>query len=392
MATLGISLNAAAASLLQTSFRGIFLGEFCPVAPAASVTYGERRMMNIPDVILGPQNSSDTTMRNTWDLTTAEISPLASLSKEFDYSSYNWGLSTEANFQSTNDYDLGMFASVRRHLDYGYHSHYEAPRTRLQDDIIESFLADHPVEKDTNNDQWIIFTAGCMGAGKTYTVRELSKHDVFSFALNSFVSVDPDEIRGKLPEFEVYKEKDPLHAGEFTGKEAGMLAEILTEEALNRGNNVIVDGSLKDAAWYKAYFESLRRKYPKLKLGIIHVTAPLEDILHRVEHRARTTGRRIPMDALMDSLEKVPKSVDELSHHVDFLLEVDNSSGHGLQFPILQGMDGLDFGRRTIAVQRTILLWCFAIQYAERWNAAFNGFFGGSKQPDLENWRASAIR
>jgi len=110
------------------------------------------------------------------------------------------------------------------------------------------------------------------------------------------------------------------------------------------------------------------------------------------ELRARTTGRRIPMDALMDSLEKVPKSVDELSHHVDFLLEVDNSSGHGLQFPILQGMDGLDFGRRTIAVQRTILLWCFAIQYAERWNAAFNGFFGGSKQPDLGNWRASAIR
>lgn len=208
-------------------------------------------------------------------------------SMEFNYqsASYNWGLSTEANYQSSNDYDLGIFASTRRHLDYGYHSHYQAPRRRLQDDIIESFLQDHPVVAFEN--QWIIFTAGCMGAGKTHTLRELTKQDPFSLNLQSFVTVDPDEIRSQLPEFELYKKKDPLHAGEYTGKEAGMLAEILTEEALNRGNSVLVDGSLKNAEWHKAYFESLRKKYPKLKLGMIHVTAPLEDILLRVEVSAK---------------------------------------------------------------------------------------------------------
>jgi hypothetical protein len=240
-------------------------------------------MMSSPDLILGAQTYDNNFLRNKVSgLHPSAISSFTDIIG-FDYSSFNWGSSTSDNYRSENDYDLGIFSSIRQNLDYEYHSYYKAPRRRLQDDIITSFLSDHPIEKDTDSDQWIIFTAGCMGAGKTHTLRELSNNDVFSFDLKSFVSVDPDEIRSELPEYKVYTEKDPLHAGEFTRKEAGMLVEILTEEALERGNNVLVDGSLKDAVWYKAYFEMLRQKYPRLKIGIIHVTAPVDDILLRVE-------------------------------------------------------------------------------------------------------------
>ena len=53
--------------------------------------------------------------------------------------------------------------------------------------------------------------------------------------------------------------------------------------ALESGKNVSVDGSLRDAIWYRNYFVSLRNTYPAIKLGIIHVTAPMEAILQRVE-------------------------------------------------------------------------------------------------------------
>ena len=129
-----------------------------------------------------------------------------------------------------------------------------------------------------------------MGAGKTHVMKQL--HSNGQFPLETFVSVDPDEIRRLLPEFQVYVESCPERAGELTRKEAGMVAEILTEAALERGQNVLVDGSLRDAAWYAAYFQTLRQSFHSLKLGIIHVTAPIGEIFQRVE--VRHTQRHKP--------------------------------------------------------------------------------------------------
>ena len=62
-----------------------------------------------------------------------------------------------------------------------------------------------------------------------------------------------------------------------------MVSEILTLAALEKGKNVLVDGSLRDSNWYQGYFSSLRNDYPLLKIGIIHVTAPREAIIERAE-------------------------------------------------------------------------------------------------------------
>ncbi len=136
--------------------------------------------------------------------------------------------------------------------------------------------------------------------------------------------MDPDEIRRKLPEFEVYVEKTPERAGELTRKEAGMIAEIITNFALEKGMNVLVDGSLKDATWYENYFRKLRKTYPKLKIGIIHVTAPIEAILERVAQRGKATGRVVPVEALQRNFEEVPTAVKRLRKSVDFFLEIYN--------------------------------------------------------------------
>jgi len=347
MRTVDFSFNA---KTMQESLRCFSLGvaDCCPV-PSASMTIGRR--INAPYLIQSAQEIGNTIFRGI----ASESNPLtfspADVTQVFDYSSYDWELSTEDNFESENYVDLGQFATTRQRLDYEYHSHYKTSRQSLQDDIIESFLADHPIQKESGADQWIIFSAGCMGAGKTHTLRKVSNNDAFSLDLKSFVSVDPDEIRRKLPEFSMYIEKDPLSAGENTRKEAGMLAEILTEEALKRGNNVLVDGSLKDAEWYKTYFEVLRKKYPRLKLGIIHVTAPLKDVIVRVQRRAKETGRMIPMDVLFQSMEQVPKSVGELCRHVDLFIEIDNSSGHDIRFTMLNGVGHLNSGDWKIAIQ-----------------------------------------
>ena len=103
-----------------------------------------------------------------------------------------------------------------------------------------------------------------------------------------------------------------------------MMAEILAEASLERGQNVLKDGSLRDAEWYKNYFSELRLAYPGIRLGIMHVTAPMDVILQRVQERAKQTGRMVPREVLERAAEQVPKSVKILQKHVDFFVEIDN--------------------------------------------------------------------
>jgi hypothetical protein len=45
-----------------------------------------------------------------------------------------------------------------------------------------------------------------------------------------------------------------------------------------------------------------------------------------IQQRAKTTGRVVPTDVLLKSIEQVPKSVEILSQHVDFFLAIHNAA------------------------------------------------------------------
>jgi hypothetical protein len=48
----------------------------------------------------------------------------------------------------------------------------------------------------------------------------------------------------------MYINRDPKTAGYLTQKEVGYICEVLTISGLEKGKNVLVDGSLRDASWY----------------------------------------------------------------------------------------------------------------------------------------------
>jgi hypothetical protein len=174
-------------------------------------------------------------------------------------------------------------------LDYTYHSNYTFERQHFQDAIITHFL-EAAVIRDRNGilcstptEPWLVFTAGAMGAGKSYTMNKLVHQG--RFPLLHFVVVDPDEIRRHLPEYHLYLEHQPEMAGELTRKESGYIAEILTMASLLAGKNTLVDGSLRDADWYCEYMAQLRREFPILRLAILHVTAPRPAVFQRAAVR-----------------------------------------------------------------------------------------------------------
>jgi hypothetical protein len=252
--------------------------------------------------------------------------------------------STEELHRSQDMSFYGNYTDIRSCLDYSYHSNYNEQRQIFQNSLVEKMIEEH-LMSDTpqqnscsssssilgtstaksSHNPWIVFTAGAMGAGKSHSIRAL--HNANRFPLERFLLVDPDEIRRMLPEFEMYLNQHPELAGEKTRKEAGLIAEILTQVALNLGLNVLVDGSLRDAHWYENYFAELRRSHggQGLRIGILHVTAPREAIFQRAQMRSEMTRRVVPQHTLEETLRQVPWSVEILAPQADFFAELHNA-------------------------------------------------------------------
>lgn len=225
---------------------------------------------------------------------------------------------------------VGKYADERAGLDYTYHKFYNTDRQILQDSMIDLFhdTVVHDTENNTTcevpSENWMVFTAGCMGAGKGHTIHWLSSQGLFP--LSAFVRVDPDDLRDLLPELPGYIKENPATAGYLTQKEAGYIAEVLTADALAKGKNVLVDGSLRDADWYKEYFLSLQSKYPKLRLAIIHVTASESTVFERVAKRSKETGRIVPRELLEETMRQIPISLRTLAPYVDLMATFSNDN------------------------------------------------------------------
>mmetsp|Transcript_144687 Transcript_144687/g.255159 ORF Transcript_144687/g.255159 Transcript_144687/m.255159 type:complete len:260 (-) Transcript_144687:28-807(-) len=223
---------------------------------------------------------------------------------------------------------FGKYTKIREKLDYNYHRVYCEERQLLQDGIIKEFLNAEVSDSESDEscsapvDPWIVFTAGAMGAGKSHAIGWL--HDQEYFPLEAFVTSDPDQIRDMLPETATYNLRDSSTCGFRTQKEANYISEILTETALQQGKNIIVDGSLRDYEWYDQYFKTLRRRYPGLKIGIIHVHASPNVVLKRAAARAKVTGRAVPSKIIMESIEQLPISLNVLVPQTDFFAKLRN--------------------------------------------------------------------
>lgn len=188
----------------------------------------------------------------------------------------------------------------------------------MQDEIVQQFLDSGCVARQP----WMVLTAGPMGAGKTHTMRTFAKEDIFP--LDRFVIVDPDRIRSLLPEMMQYMQHHRSHAGTLTHKESGFIAEILVREAMMRSKNVLVDGSLRNHAWYLHAFKKLRKDYPNYRIAILLITASREKVYERASKRAATTGREVPAALLDEAMDQVPVSFRMLAPAADYTAIIDN--------------------------------------------------------------------
>lgn len=216
---------------------------------------------------------------------------------------------------------------ARQQMDYSYHHRYGADRlVDVHKPLIQQSLSTDVIRVDPLTCECgeealerpvIVFLAGPYGSGKSHLLR----HPELSFRLSSLVPsgrssewlhIDPDAVRRRLPELPQYLREDPWTAGARTHAEATYIAETLERLALSRGLNIIVDGSLQDAAWFReVHWPWIRQHHAQYRIGVWLVQAEWPQVLERCLQRCEETRRCIPLSRIREAYERLRQATSD---------------------------------------------------------------------------------
>ncbi len=145
---------------------------------------------------------------------------------------YDYNKTTEENWKAEVCSSFGKYYAERSLLDYSYHSCYDIERLIIHDRMLDSMLADvNRRFPDVNclmkakSSSWLLFTAGAMGSGKSHILRWMMTNSILN--TSQYIHIDPDGIRGMLPETGLYNVFNASTAGYMTQKEVGYVCEVI---------------------------------------------------------------------------------------------------------------------------------------------------------------------
>jgi len=236
---------------------------------------------------------------------------------DYDYTTTtteNYGLPYKENSEF-----YGKYPHIRALSDYGWHSNYTEERQLWHDRVVDSVVT----KTQAQATPWIVYTCGPMGAGKGYALQWMSDNGFFP--LNNIVHIDPDHFKSVMPEWQGYTAVDTAIAGSQCHQESGYIQELAQEVAMDKSQNIWVDGSLRNGEWFRTVYDDIRERFPRYRIAIFYVYASEETIRARVKSREEKTGRGVPEQELVDSMQAPDKSLGMLVSKVDFIARIDNN-------------------------------------------------------------------
>mmetsp|Transcript_18 Transcript_18/g.36 ORF Transcript_18/g.36 Transcript_18/m.36 type:complete len:750 (+) Transcript_18:51-2300(+) len=245
---------------------------------------------------------------------------------------YDYSKPTCENYKGNPGEFVGDFVKIREERDYTYHNNYTPCRQLWQDMAVKSCLG----KTEAQSRPWVVYTCGPMGVGKGHVLSWLSEQGLFP--LEFIVHVDPDFFKRIMPEWtnylshaasaEVSSEKhgEQIAAGSACHLESAFLQEITMEAAMSERQNVWVDGSLSDGAWFSKEFDDIRNRFPHYRIAIIYITASEETVRARIAKRSAETGRSIPESQIVRSLQSPEASIRLLAPKTDLVVRITNES------------------------------------------------------------------
>jgi predicted ABC-type ATPase len=222
---------------------------------------------------------------------------------------------------------------------------YTEERSALHKEWADSFLSQgEPVPMHLKPTAVIMM--GGPGSGKSSTTQGMD--------FNNFVSVDPDAVKSKIPEYqegtnsnEDGSERAPggdraLNAAFMAHDESSDVAGMVRDQAITDRKNVLLDGTGKNLEKMQAQVKRLAKEGYNIKLVMPHID--VNEGKRRAAHRAKSSGRWVPMEVLDEAYGKIPtnfhivSAMDEIGEAR--LFDNMGTQEEGARLMFSKGMDG----------------------------------------------------
>ena len=168
-------------------------------------------------------------------------------------------------------------------------------RSAVHKRIVDQVLAESGAKPDAHPQ--IIYTSGAPGAGKSTTLNQLHRDGVL--LQNNYVRIDPDALKKRLPEYDLFKDVAPEKVDRLLHSEAKVLRELLLKTAFDGSYNIILEGTFAKKEEDITKVKNRKDRYPQYRVMIVHTDASEANLNARVENRRQETGRVVPQEAIL---------------------------------------------------------------------------------------------
>lgn len=187
---------------------------------------------------------------------------------------------------------------------------YSKERSALHKEIVQRFLKGKKPSPETAQKIAIVMMGG-PASGKTTLVHGIMGEERF----DSFVNIDPDAVKKRLPEWGLGLAGHAKDVAKVTHVESRGIAEEVYSRSLDAGLNLIIDGTGRDASKHI-------KKIRALQARGYHVTVMMADIdvgmaVKRIEVRAEVTGRYVEESIARETHRKIPSNFASISSAAD---------------------------------------------------------------------------
>lgn len=200
---------------------------------------------------------------------------------------------------------------------------YNADRHALHMKIVNNLMNKSHTPKNIEKPVAILIGGGS-ATGKTTLRQTIINKELIMRGIQA-ITIDPDEIKEYIPEYESLKSIVPNHAAHLVHKESCDISDLLLKKTIKTRKHFIYEGTMARSRKYNKLVKKLRHNKYEIHAYIVDV--PLVVAKKRAADRAKITGRIIRPNIIENTHKLVPKTFQMIKHSVDTYQVYDNQHG-----------------------------------------------------------------
>jgi len=198
---------------------------------------------------------------------------------------------------------------------------YIKQRRQLHQRIINDLLAEAGSPKNGEKPVCILLGGGTASGKSTirnaYIEPDLKENDI------KVATVDSDEIKKDIPEYEYFKKQDTESAAFRVHQESADITSEALNALMKNKKNFIYDGTMKSLSKYGKIIDSLKNSGYEIR--IVAADVPVSIAIERSNRRADRTGRKVPEGILRSSHGGCAYTFPKIAEKADSFKLYDNT-------------------------------------------------------------------